>query len=127
MISRLPKLEHLDDKIVEQDEKNEAIRMYGTARKRNAIGRFRPQLEHVSGIMLQDINKATSSSLSTALEAAEDVGLGNENSRGLEHQESSSTETVYYTFEEHISFLVQKFSDKFNEWKESFRASRSSI
>lgn len=127
MISRLPKLEHLDDKIIDQDERNEAIRMYGTAKKRNTGGRFRPQFEHVSGIMLQDINNATSSSPSTALEATDDVGGGNEDSRGIEQQESSSTETIYYTFEEHINFLVQKFSVKFNEWKESFRITRSSI
>ena len=127
MISRLPKLEHLDDKIIDRDERNEAIRMYGTARKRNPGGRYRPQLEHVSGIMLQDINKTPDSSLSTALEAADDIGGGNETNRGIEQQDSSSTETVYYTFEEHINFLVHKFSEKFSEWKESFRFSRSSI
>ena len=127
MISRLPKLKHLDDKVIDLDERNEATRMYGTPRKKKSNGKFQPEIERFRGIRLNDFSTTPSSSTSTAVEAFEDIDLANENVTGIAEQESSSTETIYYTFEEHVQFLVEKFSEKFNEWKESFRTPRNNI
>ena len=118
MISRLPKLKHLDDRIIDQDESTEAIRMYGTVRKRKRDGRFKSELERMSGIMLKDFK---SSSTRTALEAADDTDDVNENVGTMAEQQSSDIDTQYYTFEEHVQFLIKKFSEKCKAWKESFK------
>ena len=119
MISRLLKLEHLDDRKVDQDERAEAIRMYGSSRKRKSNGRFIQKPESNRGILMQDLAKAPP--VSTALEHAdEDGGADFEGIQMIRNQNSSSSETLYYSFEEHVQFLVGKFSEKFKDWKNSF-------
>ena len=119
MISRLLKLEHLDDRKVDQDERGEATRMHGSSRKRKQNGRFSQKPESTRGILMQDLAKAPPAS--TALEHAdEDRGAYAEDFQVIRNQNSSSSETLYYSFEEHVQFLVRKFSEKFNDWKNSF-------
>ena len=124
-ISRLVKLQYLDDRIVDGDERREAIRMHGNTRKPKSNGRLQSELERFRGIMLNDFsNSPTATSSHTALEAADTIGYNSDNFPRISEQDSSSTETIYYTFEEHIQFLAQKFSEKFNVWKESFNMPR---
>lgn len=124
-ISRMVKLEYLDDRIVDKDERTEAIRMYGNKKKMKPNSRHQSELERFRGIMLNDFsNPSSSTSSHTALEAAETIEDTNEDFPSISEQDSSSTETIYYSFEEHIQFLAQKFSEKFNEWKESFHLPR---
>ena len=119
MISRLLKLEHLDDRKVDQDERTEAFKMHGSSRKRKPNGRFSQKPESTRGILMQDLAKA--SPASTALEhAGEDGGADSEDLQMIRNQNSSSSETLYYSFEEHVQFLLGKFSEKFNDWKNSF-------
>ena len=119
MISRLLKLEHLDDRKVDQDERAEAIRMHGRSRKRKPNGRFCQKPESTKGILMQDLTKAPPAS--TALELADEDGdAASEDFEMIRNQNSSSSETLYYSFEEHVQFLVRKFSEKFNDWKNSF-------
>ena len=124
-ISQLSKLQYLDDRIVDKDERNEAIRMYGNTRKARSSGRLQSELYRFRGIMLNDLSSSsTDNSSHTALEAADSIEDPSESFEGISDQDSSSTETVYYSFEEHVQYLAQKFSEKFNEWKESFNSVR---
>jgi len=126
-ISQLSKLQYLDDRIVDKDERNEAIRMYGNVRKARPGGRLQSELDRFRGIMLNDLsNSSRDNSSHTALEAADNIEDPSESFAIISNEDSSSTETVYYTFEEHIQYLAQKFSEKFNEWKESFNSVRRS-
>ena len=118
MISRLLKLEHLDDRKVDQDERAEAIRMHGSSRKRKQNGRFSRKPESSRGISMQDLAKAPPAS--TALEHADEDGEADFEDFQMISNDSSSSETLYYSFEEHVQFLVGKFSEKFNDWKNSF-------
>ena len=97
--------------------------MYGNARKPKSNGRLQSELERFRGIMLNDFSHSPTATSHTALEAADTIEDNNDNFPPISEQDSSSTETIYYTFEEHIHFLAQKFSEKFNEWKESFNLS----
>ena len=124
MISRLLKLEHLDDRKVDQDERVEAIKMHGSSRKRKPNGRFSQKPESTKGILMQDLTKAPPAS--TALELADEDGdAASEDFEMIRNQNSSSSETLYYSFEEHVQFLVRKFSEKFNDWKNSFNRNNS--
>ena len=126
-ISQLSKLQYLDDRIVDKDERNEAIRMYGNVRKAKPGGRLQSELDRFRGIMLNDLsNSSRDRSSHTALEAADSIEDPSESFAMISDEDSSSTETVYYTFEEHVQYLAQKFSEKFNEWKESFNSVRRS-
>ena len=119
MISRLLKLEHLDDRKVDNDERAEAIRMHGSSRKRKQNGRFSQKPESTRGILMQDLAKVPPAS--TALEHAdEEGGVDSEDVQMIRNQDSSSSETLYYSFDEHVQFLVRKFSEKFKDWKNSF-------
>ena len=126
MISRIPRLEHLDDRTIDRDERNEANRMYGTAIRQKNNRRVTQQLESLDGIMLKEFSRAPTPSSVIGLEAADDLNEGYDNFSSIAAQEASSTETVYYTFEEHIQYLTHKFSEKFKAWKESFKLSNSS-
>ena len=124
MISRLLKLEHLDDRKVDQDERAEAIRMHRSSRKRKPNGRFCQKPESTKGILMQDLTKAPPAS--TALELADEDGdAASEDFEMIRNQNSSSSETLYYSLEEHVQFLVRKFSEKFNDWKNSFNRNNS--
>ena len=102
--------------------------MYGNARKTRSSGRKQSELERFRGIMLNDFNNSsTASSSHTALERADSIEDTYENLPRISDQDSSSTETIYYSFEEHVQLLTQKFSEKFNEWKESFNLPRRTL
>ena len=67
---------------------------------------------------MQDLAKAPPAS--TALEHADDDGEADFEDFQMISNDSSSSESLYYSFEEHVQFLVGKFSEKFNDWKNSF-------
>ena len=103
--------------MIDKDERNEAVRMYGTVRNRKRLdNRFLPGIDRFSGIILKDL-KPPPPITPIGTEATE-MGVENETvtSAIKEDVHYGTAEAEYYSFEEHINFFIQKF----RQWRESF-------